>query len=152
MIAELRRIRAGAHGPAPLHERSRESVLAEDPGDDYADGIIGTSHKAPRRRRTPSKLAAAELPDDEGDDDNGSADAQRNNHEPPRTPDKHAANTLINTTRSSSPAATTGPASSQPLAPLRPGRQQARAEQEAITIKLAWTGNHAVEGTGSGPK
>jgi len=43
--AELRRVRAGAHGPAPLHERPRESVLAEDPGDYYADGIIDASRE-----------------------------------------------------------------------------------------------------------
>ena len=43
--AELRRVRAGVHGPAPLHERSRESVLAEDRGDDYASGIIDASHE-----------------------------------------------------------------------------------------------------------
>jgi len=43
--AELRHVRAGVHGPAPLHECSRESVLAEDPGDDYADAIIDTSHE-----------------------------------------------------------------------------------------------------------
>jgi len=43
--AELRLVRAGVHGPAPLHERSCEFVLAEDPGDDYANGIIDTGHE-----------------------------------------------------------------------------------------------------------
>ena len=43
--AELRLVRAGVHGPPPFHERSRESVVAEDRGDDHADGIIDTGHE-----------------------------------------------------------------------------------------------------------
>jgi len=53
-----RRAQAGPHGRGPTHERSCEFVLAEDPGDDCADGIIGTSlerrdaieHRRARRR------------------------------------------------------------------------------------------------------
>jgi len=56
--AELRHVRAGVHGPAPLHERSREFVLAEDPGVDYADGIIDASHE----RRDATEYRASSPP------------------------------------------------------------------------------------------
>jgi len=56
--AELRHVRAGVHGLAPLHERSRESVLAEDPGDDYANGIIAASHE----RRDAARYRASSPP------------------------------------------------------------------------------------------
>ena len=92
--AELRRVRAGVHGPPPFHERSRESAVAEDRGDDDADGIIDTGHERRDAIAPPSELAAAELPDDEGDDDTGSSDARPMNDEAARTPAKHAANTL----------------------------------------------------------
>jgi len=56
--AELRHVQAGVHGPAPLHERSSESVKAEDPGDDYADGII----EASRERRDATEPRASSSP------------------------------------------------------------------------------------------
>jgi len=131
VIAELRRVRAGAHGPAPLHERSRESALAEDPGDDDADGIIDASRERrdatePRAGSPPLSCPTTKATTTTTRPTPGPTATDRREHRtsPPRT--------RSSTPRSQGPAAATGPPSSQPLHPFgRAGNRRGPSRRQS---------------------